>query len=120
MKHKFTKQITFTPAWNGNDKLPADEQVKVKISVMTFADLMAMLDAMRENVGADGKPEAAKVLMSAGALLSKYAQVDNLMDDDGPVDVAKVVNYSEYISLAMEIMLKLSAISTPGDNDAGN
>jgi hypothetical protein len=120
MKFKFTKQVTFIPTWNGNDKLPEAEQVSVTLGVMDFADLMAMLDAMRSNVAADGKPDAAKVLLTAGSLLEKYAKLFNLEDDDGVVDLPKIVRYSAFIGLAMEIMLKLSAISTPGDNDEGN
>lgn len=120
MKVKFTKSVTFTPLWNNNTALPDDEKVTVTVNVMSFADLMKLLDSMREFKADDGAPDASKLLVAAGDLLGRYATVHNLSDDEGPVDMQKLTKYSAFIGLAMEIMLKLSEVSTPSADDVGN
>lgn len=120
MKVRFTKNVEFTPVWNGNKELPDADQVKVSLKVMEFATLQQMLDDMRTLTTPEGKPDAIRLLAKSGETLATHAAIHNLASDEGDVTIADLVKYPTFLLLGMEIMMKLVEISMPTEKDEGN
>ena len=118
MKVSFSKLVRFIPTWHGNDKLPEADQIKATLSVMSFSDLLKLSEGFGKNT--DGNVDAEKVFHMAEDLIPKYVTVENLSTDDGPANQNDLVVYPIFMGLATEILIKLSEISTPRDNDEKN
>lgn len=129
MKTDFSKDHDYTPEWNGNKELPEDEQVKCVLSVLDMDALMALLDAFTE-VGIEGEVDtdsidAAKikpVLEQFGDLLPKHVtELSNLFGKKGDaLTIEDVVKYPVFLNLALELLMKLTEVSSPTDEDVGN
>jgi hypothetical protein len=117
----------YTPKWNGNTELPKKQRVTVDMQALESLDLLTLADAL-ERAGFskdDGEveiaAEQAKALLEAvGDLLPKYAVINGLEGDDGPLAVAEVVKYPLFQDLALEILMALAGISQPTEDDVKN
>lgn len=119
MKVKFSKTSEFTPTWRGNDKLPPAEQVKVKLNVLSFNDLLQIMDEFQKKDGG-GKPDARAIAALSATLIPRYATIENLEDDNGPMTAEAIVQYPSFMDLMTEILVQLSTVSMPGDKDEKN
>jgi len=120
MKVKFSKQVTITPAWRGNDSLHPADQVKVDLAVLEFDDLVTLMEAFQSKAG-DGSGVDTKVIGAmAKDILPRYAVIHNLSDDDGEVDIIRIAQYPAYLDLTTEILMKLAEVSTPSKEDEKN
>lgn len=119
MKVKFSKTVEYIPTWRGNAGLAPAEQIKVQLNVLQFNDLLQIMEEFQKK-GADGKPDARAVSSLAMNLLPRYATIQNLEDDSGPMTMEQIVQYPSFMDLSTELLGKLSEISMPGDRDEKN
>lgn len=129
MKIDFSLVVPYTPEWNGNKNLPAGEQVTCSLSVLDMSALISLLDAFT-SVGLNGVVDTDNVsgakikpvLENFGELLPKHVtELKNLFDQGGRlVTVDDIVKYPRFLNLALELLMQLSVISSPQDEDVGN
>lgn len=129
MKVSFSKTQPYTPLWNGNQELPEKEQVKCVLGVLDMSALMDLLDAFTQ-AGLAGKIEtddvdATKikpVLAQFGDLLPKHVtEFGGLFNDAGEaVTIEDLTTYPRFLNLSLELLMKLSEISSPSEDDAKN
>lgn len=119
MKVKFTKNVSFTPKWRGNDTLPPADQFVVQLQGMNFADLMDTVGSFPTATD-DANMQTLKLSVAFAKYLPKYAVFEKLEDNDGPVNVERVVDVPFYAELAVEVLMKLINISTPSEADEKN
>jgi len=129
MKVDFSTTVPFTPEWRQNRELPKEEQVSCDLTVLDMNALMSLVDAFTA-MGIEGTVDTdnldtAKIkpiLEQFGSLLP--AHIENfigLYDKSGrAVTVEDVVKYPRFLNLALELLMQLSTISSPSDDDAGN
>lgn len=121
MRVQFSKQIVYTPEWNGNKELPPADRVTVDLKVLEFNDLLKLIDVFQNSKTDDGKNvDQMKIVSEAFHLIPKYAVINNLFDNDGPVTSETVPNYGLYLPLCSEILTQLSKISMPTESDEKN
>lgn len=128
MKVNFSQKVKYIPTWRGNDKLPEAEQITAELTVLSMGSLMEVLDAFtRAGLGGKVNPEELSseqvkpVLEQFGDLLPKHIVISNLTDNDGaPLSIDQVVGYPFFLNLSMELLMKLTDISSPTDEDAKN
>jgi len=129
MQISFSREHVYTPEWNGNDKLPEAEQFTATLKILDVGDLLFLLDAF-SNAGIEGKVEVSDVgttqlrpiLETVGHLLPKYVTVKNLRnkESDVDIDVAQIVEFPYFMSLSVELLMKLAEVSTPSETDEKN
>jgi hypothetical protein len=126
MKFSFSKDVEYVPEWNGNDKLPAKEQIKCTLTVLNMNELMILVDAFTK-AGITGEEQiqdtaAMKpILDQMGPLLPKHVKMKGLFDDSGKaITMEEIVEYPIFLNLCVELLMKLSEISSPSDDDAKN
>lgn len=125
MKFKFSMERKFIPEWNGNQKLPAIEQVVCTIKPMVLGDMMVLMDSITTGKGEGDKTtitgeQAMKMVDAAKDILPRYVTLSGLEDDDGPVSVEKITTYADYLPLAAEIIMACINSSTPSAATEGN
>jgi hypothetical protein len=122
MKVKFSREVPYTPEWNGNRDLPEKEQVKVILKPMQVADLLLVMDAMGRKPGeaAAEQVDVGRLIREAGGILPKYITLQGLEDDNGPVAVEDILNFGAYVPLASELLMECARISMPSDAAEGN
>lgn len=129
MKVKFSRESVYVPDFNGNKELPSSEQITAKLSVMDMADYVDLAEALQ--VATNGATEISSdklnmgqikmLLTNAGAYLPKYVtEVTNLEDENGKVEVASMLKFPIYFSLAAELLLALVSVSTLSEADVKN
>ena len=126
MKVKFSREVKFTPGWNGNKGLPEDEQCTVILIPLQMGDLVSLIDVINEFSGAAGGDEITVELEKAVSILTRIEhlkdniQIVNLEDDSGPVTSEDIVKFPRFMGLTMEIFNELAAISMPNEEDEKN
>jgi hypothetical protein len=129
MKISFSKEQKYVPTWRGNDTLPLEEQVSVTLKVMNMASLMGLLDVFSE-VGLTGEVDTEKVsndkikpiVAQFGSMMPEYVvDLKGLFDTAGEaMTVEDIVTYPVFLNLCLELLMKLTEISSPSDDDVGN
>lgn len=126
MKFSFSKDVEYVPEWQGNSELPKKEQFSCKLTTLNMASLMLIADAFSE-AGVTGEnttvePNKMKpILDQIGPLLPKHVEVNGLFDDKGAkITIEEIVEYPVFLGLAIELLMKLSEISSPSDADVKN
>lgn len=129
MQISFSHTHNYVPEWRGNNTLPAGEQFSVTLTVMNVSNLMFLIDSFSE-AGIDGKVEVGDfgsdqlkpLVEKIGHLLPEHAEVVNLKNSETATDITikEVVEYPYFLNLSVELLMKLSELSTPNDDDVGN
>jgi hypothetical protein len=129
MQISFSREHVYTPEWSGNNNLPEAEQFTATLKILDVGDLLFLLDAF-SNAGVEGKVEVSDVgttqlrpiLETVGHLLPKYVTVKNLRnkESDVDIDVAQIVEFPYFMSLSVELLMKLAEVSTPSETDEKN
>jgi len=129
MKIDFSLSVPYVPEWRGNKTLPETEQIKCSLTVLDMGSLMSLVDAFTE-IGITGEVDTDNVsgdkikpvLEQFGSLLPEHVTAfDGLFDAAGKaITVEDVVKYPRFLNLALELLMKLSEISSPSDDDVGN
>jgi hypothetical protein len=128
MKYSFTPTAEFIPEWNGNRELPDEEQIKMTVSVLSMGDLLNLMDVMEQG-GNTGEVDSDQLDMGttkalvemATELLPKYiTDFRGLEVDDGPIDIATMSGFPQFINLIVEITFELISRSTPNEEDTKN
>lgn len=127
MKITFSEKVSYTPTWKGNDKLPEGERVTAELSVMSMKDLLLVIDNFQK-LGLVGNVDPEKVegsklqalLSTVGELLPKYVTIAGLESDSGPLTIDHVVRYGVFMQLATELLLQLTNVSSPSEEERGN
>lgn len=129
MQVEFSAEVSYTPTWNGNDKLPEDERITCKLVVLDMNALIALVDAFSE-AGITGEVDTDKVegsvikpvLKQFGELLPAHVQdFDGLYAKKGEkITIEQVVNFPKFLNLALELLMKLAEVSSPSDDDTKN
>ena len=117
MKINFSKEIHYTPNWNGNDK--ALDKFTVVLSVLSFNDFLLISDAFGKR-DEKGDADSRAIISNAIPILPRYVQISGLEDNDGPVTPEKLFQYPIFMGLIMELMGKLMEISAPAKDDEKN
>lgn len=127
MKVSFSKEQKFIPEWKGNQDLPPEEQISCVLGILDMAALMDLLDAfsesgLQETVDTD-KIEGGKIkaiLQQFGDLLPKHVtELKGLFNESGEaITIENIVTYPIFLNLALELLMKLSMISSPSEDDA--
>ncbi len=129
MKVNFSKSQSYVPEWNGNRDLPETEQVKCSLSILDMNALMNLLDSFTA-VGLTGEVDTDKVdsnkikpvLAEFGNLLpSHVTHFEGLFNASGEaITIEDLVTYPIFLNLALELLMKLSEISSPSEDDTKN
>lgn len=125
MKVKFSRAVTYTPTWEGNDGLPAVEQFSVILKPMNMNDLFQTLDALG-GIDESGRVKVnmqnlKPMLTELQHLLPKYVEkIAGLEDDNGVVTIEDIITYPRYVELAIELLMKLAEISNPSESATKN
>jgi len=129
MKIDFSLSVPYTPEWRGNKDLPETEQVSCKLVVLDMGSLMSLVDAFTE-MGITGEVDTDNisgdkikpVLDQFGSLLPAHVEdFTGLYDASGrALTVEDIVKYPRFLNLALELLMKLSEISSPSDDDVKN
>jgi hypothetical protein len=120
MKVKFTKDVTFIPAWRHNSDLPKDEQFSVTLRVLEFNDLLLLLEKFNSK-NEDGTLDIRAIASASSELLPRYTTLHNLKDEDGiPLEPGQIISHPVFMDLASELLTKLAEISTPTKDDEKN
>lgn len=132
MKVQFSREVMYYPEWNGNLDLPENERVLVKLHPLKMGDLVSLMDVLQEaSIGTvdpqsltalDGRDvgELKQLVEACGDLIPKYAVVENLEDDTGPVNQDTLVNFPYFMELSAEILAKLAEVSMPTEVEEKN
>jgi len=126
MKIKFSRAVEYIPDWNGNKRLPVEDQIKCVIKPMVLGDLVILLDVLGGTKSNDGASlemtasSASRMIEATKDILPKYVTVTGLEDDDGPVDIKQLTMYAQYMPLASEIIMACANISSPSETTEGN
>jgi hypothetical protein len=128
MKLSFSRNVEFTPTFNGNEQLPLEQQIKMRLKPLDLAELAFVGEIIKE-IGLDkedAKQEIASPKMRAlandlSALLKGHVlELKNLEDADGAVPIDRLALDVPYVSLALETIVRLASISAPGEADTKN
>lgn len=129
MQISFSREHVYAPEWNENDKLPEAEQFTAILKILDVGDLLFLLDAF-SNAGVEGKVEVSDVgtaqlrpiLETVGHLLPKYVTIRNLRnkESDTDIDIGNIVEFPYFMSLSVELLMKLAEVSTPSETDEKN
>lgn len=120
MKVNFTKALNYAPEWEGNSKLPADQQFHVILKPVLYSDMLKIREAFRESKKEGENADPQVIFDVAQSILPRYVTVNGLEDNDGPVTIQDVAIYPMYLGLTMELLFKLSTLSMPTDGDEKN
>jgi hypothetical protein len=141
MKTKFSRDLELTPEFNGNKALPAEEQLKYRLTPMELGDFYDVLDKLTMVAGAkapDGTVDTEKLkidtekfdsnsqkqfMMVCQGFLPRYATsigAPLLAADDTPITIEEIAKYAPFVSLTAEIVTSLLSISTPTEVELGN
>lgn len=127
MKVKFSREVTVTPSWNGNET--AEEKFTATMKPVAFGELLEVLDAFQAAGIAAGAVDTSQldgkvirnILDACSGVLNKYVTLRNLQDEQGvELTIKDVVTYGPFMMLAMELVGRLVQISTPTEEDEGN
>lgn len=108
MKVLINRGLVYVPAWNGNKKLPKEEQVSVQYRYMTGPEREKIFDVDLE-FNEDGKPKGGyKVKMEREKIIRTCVEkIVNMTVDDGGKDregtVDDLFNLSELSGLYREL-----------------
>jgi hypothetical protein len=129
MQISFSREHVYAPEWNGNNNLDPAEQFTATLKILDVGDLLFLLDAF-SNAGVEGKVEVSDVgtaqlrpiLETVGHLLPKYATIKNLRNKESEtdIDIAQIVEFPYFMSLSVELLMKLAEVSTPSETDEKN
>lgn len=128
MKINFSHTVPYTPTWRGNDELPDAEQIKCELKVLSMGSLMNLLDAFG-SAGLKGEVDTEKVdastikpiLEQFGDLLPAHVTIEGLYGPAGQaIDIKEIVEYPFFLNLCLELLMKLSEVSSPSDEDVKN
>lgn len=126
MKIKFSREITFTPTWRDNDKLPENERIVAKLTVMNVQDFIEAVEFIASAKGI-GVVSEANIVQTKGLLeaarnfLPKYVKLSNFVDDENKeITVDMVVTNATLLNLTAELFMKLVEVSQPSDADLKN
>ncbi len=129
MQISFSREHVYVPEWNGNNKLDPAEQFTAVLKILDVGDLLFLLDAFSK-AGVEGKVEVSDVgtaelrpiLETVGHLLPKYVTIKNLRNKESEtdIDIAQVVEFPFFMSLSVELLMKLAEVSTPSETDEKN
>lgn len=124
MKIKFSREVPYTPEWNGNRELPEGEQVRTTIKPMTVEDLLIVMEAMGRRPGQEAgsavQVDVGKLISEAGAMLPKYVDITGLDDDSGPVTTKDLLTFGAFIPLASELLMECVRVSMPSETAEKN
>ena len=129
MQISFSREHVYAPEWNGNNDLPEAEQFTATLKILDVGDLLVLLDAfskagveVKVEVNDVGTNELRPILETVGHLLPKYVTVKNLRnkESDIDIDVAQIVEFPYFMSLSVELLMKLAEVSTPSETDEKN
>ena len=129
MQISFSREHVYAPEWNGNNDRPEAEQFTATLKILDVGDLLVLLDAfskagveVKVEVNDVGTNELRPILETVGHLLPKYVTVKNLRnkESDIDIDVAQIVEFPYFMSLSVELLMKLAEVSTPSETDEKN
>ena len=119
----FSKAKKYTPDFNGNKDLPEEKQLFAMLAPLTNAELFDVRDALQaagfkekmDSTQLTGDQQRALV-KNAGSYLPSHVTLTN---NEG-FDINDVVNYSDFLPLAIDLLFTLIAKSTPTEADVKN
>jgi len=122
MKSNFSKEKKYNPDWNGNKELPEDEQLVAYIKPMKSGEVIDLTDVLK-SVGFE-KGEAKQlssaqmkaVVKEAGHYLPTYVRLEHADD----FTIQDVVDYTPFLSLAVDLLFTLMNFSSPNQDDVKN
>ena len=129
MQISFSREHVYVPIWNNNNKLPEGEQFSATLKILDIGDLLFLLDSFNEagvqgtvEVTAVGVSQLRPILKTVGHLLPKYVTIKNLRNKESniDVDIAQIVEFPYFMSLSVELLMKLAEVSTPSETDEKN
>lgn len=132
MKVSFSREVSYIPTWNGNDKLPKEEQITVLLKPLHTGDLITLMDTMQSSTGGKVDQESltalgennvnqlAELIDACGNLIPKHCTINNLEDETGPVTAENIVQFPYYMELSAELLAQLGDISMPNEVEEGN
>src|SRR5260221_13932688 len=101
MKVEFSREVVFIPDFNKNKELPDDQQLKVKLKVMSLLDVLDLTDVLK-NAGFDKgevkdltHDQMKMVVLEGGKYIPKYA---SLIGAEG-FTIEDVIGYATFFPL---------------------
>lgn len=124
MRLNFSKTATFIPTFNGNNALSEKDRLTATLTVMDMGDLIDLVDALQRAAGGATVVDTSKInvegtkalITSAAHFLPKYVALSGAED----FTMEDVVKYPAFFPLAQELLVELSRISSPTEQDVKN
>lgn len=122
MKVQFSKETTYVPEFNKNRELSVEEQLSVKIKVMSLLDLLDLTDVLKSAGFEKGElkdmsvEQMKTIVKEGGKYIGKYC---TLAGNDG-FDISDVTGYAAFMPLATELLFTLLNTSSPSPADVKN
>lgn len=133
MKVGFSREVSYTPTWKGNDELPKKEQITALLKPLEMEDLIQLMDSLQSMSGGAVDPESltadnitsnidsVKALLSTcGHLIPNNTSIEGLEDESGPVTSEDLVKFPYYMELSAELLTELGNISMPSEVEEKN
>ena len=122
MKVAWSKEVEYTPDWNANKALPEAEQIKVKMTIFTLGELLAIREELK-GVGFEGGDTARLTgtqIEGIAKIGGKYLPAHITLIGDANFTVQDAVTYSQFFGFVVEILFHLIASSAPKADDVKN
>lgn len=131
MKTNFSRAVEYIPTFNGNQDLPAGEQIKAKLKVLTIGDFLLLGDSLSKVRGSDGAKIITEANMDIGQmrpllemaprLFETYVEIGPILDGEGtPLKPVEIAGSPFFLALVLEILGQLATISSPTGSDVKN
>lgn len=122
MKIEFSREVNYVPEFNGNKELSESEQLVVHIKVMKLADLLDLMDVLKQAKFEKGDvkdltPGQMKAIVTqAGKYIPLYCTLEHA---EG-FAVEDLAQFAVFMPLATEVLFTLLNVSSPNVADAKN
>jgi len=128
MKIEFSRTVPFTPEFHKNRELAEVDQIKTKLKVLSLHELAFVgevikklgLDKDKGGMGEVSSAQMKEISKELSDILNGHVELSGLEDKSGPVSLAELPSLAPYIPLALEIIIELANISSPGELDTKN
>jgi hypothetical protein len=123
VKLKFSKSIRFVPTFHGNKDLTGNDQLVLTLMPLKLGELLDLLDVLKsigfEKGEAKTLTPAQMRAIAAEAKTYLPSHIEKMEGAEG-FEVSDIVDYPDFLGLAVETVFELVRHAMPSENDVKN